>query len=197
MKTVNKRVKLRFPSSLSVAILETFRKQLSTPVPIPGVIPPAQVQAEGRVCSLLTKCLCGLVGFPSWRKRGWDPGSGGSGEPHRRSLWLQPLPVLSSCTCSSPNFTFLLPVQRLCLTSAVPRELSGTDLVTGAGTVPSQHPCGVGTIPCLLLPQPSPCPHGGCALAVPKLCQGPLELSMDGAPAPGNISQLCFIHRSR
>lgn len=36
-----------------------------TPVPIPGEIPHAQVQAEGRVCSLLTECLCGLVGFPS------------------------------------------------------------------------------------------------------------------------------------
>lgn len=124
------------------------------------------------------------------------PSSGSSGEPHR-SLWLQPLPVLSSCTCSSPQITFFLPVQRLCLTSAVPRALSGTDLATGAGTVPSQHPRGVGSVPGLLLPQPSPCPHGGCALAVPKLCQGPLELSMKGAPAPGNISQLCFIHRSR
>lgn len=123
--------------------------------------------------------------------------SGSSGEPHRRSLWLQPLPVLPLCTCSSPDFTFLLPVQGLCLTSAMPRALSGTDLATGAGTVPSQHPCGVGSIPCLLLPQPSLCPHGGRALAVPKLCQGPLELSMNGAPAPENISQLCFIHKSR
>lgn len=126
-----------------------------------------------------------------------DPGSGSSGEPQRRSLWLQALPVLPPCTYPLPNFTFLLPVQRLCLTNAMPRALSGTDLATGAGTVSSHHPCGVGSIPCLLLPQPSPCPRGGCALAVPKLCQGPPELSMNGVPAPGNISQLCFIHKSR
>lgn len=126
-----------------------------------------------------------------------DPGSGSSGELHRTSLWLQPPPVLPSCTYFLPNFTFLLPVQRLCLTSAVPRALSGTDLATGAGTVPSHHPCGVDSIPYLLLPQPSRCPRGGCALAVPELCQGPPELSMNGAPAPGNISQLCFIHKSR
>lgn len=112
-----------------------------------------------------------------------DPGSGSSGESHRKSLCLQPLCAHFMHLLFS-QFTFLLPVQRLCLISDMPRALSGTDLAAGAASSwGGQHS----------LPPPataSPCPHGGCALAVPTLCQGTLELSKNGASTPGNISQL-------